>query len=139
MADGTVFLKARPGEEIIAALAEFVNDRKIYAGTFSAIGAVREAELGHWSPRERAYHRVVLRGPLEILSLQGSVTRTEDGLAHVHPHIVLGDRDMKAVGGHVFYAVADPTCELVLRPFKGVVDRKADQASGLKLWSLKEK
>ena len=137
MPDGTTFLKALSGEEIVEALTAYVNDEKIFAATFQAIGAVREAEIGHFDPREKKYHKVVLRGPLEILSLQGNVTRTEDGRSHVHPHVVLSDRDMKAVGGHLFYGVADPTCELVLRPFEGIVERRPAPEYGLKLWSLK--
>lgn len=139
MPDGTVFLKADPGEEILAGLLAFLNDRKIFAGIFQAVGAVREAEIGHFDPKGKKFNKAVVTGPLEILSLTGNVTRGEDGGSRVHAHVVLGDRDMRALGGHLFYGVAEPTCELVLRSFKGAVDVRSDPRYGLSLWSLSEK
>ncbi len=140
MADGTVFLKASPGEEVVAALTEYLNDVKIFAGSFSAIGELREAEVGHFDPAAKAFRKALLRGPLEILSMTGNVSRAEDGRAHVHCHVVLGDRDMRASGGHLFLGVAEPTCELVLRCFNAaVVERRGDERYGLALWDLGER
>ncbi len=136
MPDGTLFLKAARGEEIVSALAAFLNECRILAGSFTAIGAVSEAEIGHYSVAEKAYHKVSLREPMEVLALTGNVSRTDDGKALAHPHVVLGLRDMSAKGGHLFRAVAEPTCEIVLRPFAAAVERRMDEAVGLKLWRL---
>ena len=134
--DDTVLLKALPGEEIVAALTAFLNERKIYAGSFAGIGAVGEAEVAFWDPAARRYLKRVLPGPLEILSVNGNVARTEDGKSFVHAHIVLGDRELRATGGHLFRALAEPTCELVLRPLPGIVERRMEPECGLRLWRL---
>lgn len=136
MDDGALLAKASPGEEIVGALTALLNDLKIYAGSFSAIGACNEAELAHWDPVARVYNKHVFRGALEIVSLLGNVARTEDGRAFLHSHIVIGLDDLSTRGGHLFRAVASPTCEIVLRPCAGVVERALDDSCGLRLWKL---
>ena len=134
--DGTLLLQAQPGEDVIAGATAVVNERKIYAGGFTGIGAVEEAEVAFWDPKLRQYLKQVLKGPLEILALTGNVARTDDGKGFLHAHIVLGDREMNCRGGHLFRAIAEPTCEIVLRPLEGVVERRMVESCGLRLWQL---
>ena len=134
--DGTILLKAEPGEELVAAATAALDQLGVFAGSLSAIGACSEAEIGLWDPKTRQYIKVTLPGPLEILALTGNVARTEDGRAFIHPHVVLGDRQMNCRGGHLFRAIVDPTCEMVVRPLPGAVERRMDEACGLRLWNL---
>ena len=136
MGEGFFILKARPGEEIISALTVFVNEKKIYAGFLTGIGAAQEAELGYFDPRQKAYFRKTYQEPSEIVSLTANISRVEDGQAFLHAHAVLGLRDMSARAGHLFRAVADPTCEIYLRALPGVVERRMVQEQGLKLWQI---
>jgi hypothetical protein len=133
--DGTWFVKLEAGDEIVSALTAFVNEQKIYAGSFSAIGACNEAEIGAWDPGRRVYDKTTLKGIIEIVSLLGNVARTEDGKAFVHPHIALGLHDFTMRGGHLFRAIAHPTCEIVLRPYAGAIERRMEDC-GLKLWQI---
>ncbi|MEK7656875.1 MAG: PPC domain-containing DNA-binding protein [Elusimicrobiota bacterium] len=133
--DGTILLKFREGEEVISALTAFLESRKIHAGSFQAIGAVAECEIAYFDTQTRTYERRTLEGGWEILSLLGNVARVE-GKAFVHAHGSFGDRDCGLKGGHVFRAVAEPTCEMTLRPLPGAVDRVLDESCGLKLWKL---
>lgn len=134
--DGAICLQAEPGEEVIAATTAYLNEKGIYAGSFTAIGACEEVEIGFWDPKARVYYKEVLKGPHEILALTGNVARTDDGKAFIHPHIVLGDRQFNTKGGHCFHLVADPTCEMVLKPLPGAVERRLVEACGLRLWQL---
>ena len=136
MGEGFFILKALPGEELISAMTAFLNERRIYAGFLTGIGATREAEIGHFDPRSKTYHKEVFPGPLEIVSLTGNVSRVEDGQALVHAHAVLSLKDMSVRAGHLFRAVADPTCEICLRVLPGAVDRRLVPELGLKLWQL---
>lgn len=131
--EGFWLLKARPGEELCAALAAFLNERRIYAGYLSGIGAASEAELGHFDPAAKAYRKEVVPGPVEIAALTGNVSRVEDGSALVHAHAVLSLRDMTTRGGHLFRAVIEPTCEIYLRVLPGAVERRLVPELGLKL------
>ncbi|HAM37068.1 MAG TPA: hypothetical protein DEB40_09835 [Elusimicrobia bacterium] len=136
MGEGFWILKALPGEELVSALTRFLNDRRIYAGFFTGIGAAREAEVGHFDPRVKSYHRETFPGPVEIISLTGNVSRVEDGQAFMHAHAALSLKDMSVRAGHLFRAVVDPTCEIYLRALPGSVERRMVSELGLKLWQL---
>lgn len=134
--DGTVLLKADAGEEVLAAATAWLDERRLYAGSFAAIGACEEAEIAFWDPKARVYLKQVLKGPLEILSMTGNVARTDGRKAFLHARAIFGDREYQCRGGHLFRLVADPTCELVLKPLPGVVERRLEEACGLRLWQL---
>ena len=133
--DGTILLKAEPGDEIISAVTAEVQRRGIFAGGLAAIGACSEAEIGFWDGDKREYVKETIRGPLEILALTGNVAKVEDGKAFIHAHAVVGDRKLNTRGGHLFRAVAEPTCEIILRPLAGALERRMEEC-GLRLWKL---
>ncbi|MFA6316925.1 MAG: PPC domain-containing DNA-binding protein [Elusimicrobiota bacterium] len=134
--DGRVLLKLLPGEELVGTLSAFLDERKVYAGTVTGIGAGKDVELGHFDAGTRQYHKVVFPGPVEFVSLMGNVSRVEDGKAFPHLHAVISLKDMSAAGGHVFRATIDPTCEVTLVPCADVVERRMDAAKGLKLLDI---
>jgi hypothetical protein len=134
--DGSYQLRVLPGEEIVSVLTSFVNDMEIYAGSFTAIGAAHNVELGYWDGKRKLYLRKKLRGTLEIVGMTGNVSRVEDGRAFVHAHAVLGDSKFATFSGHLFAATAEPTCEISLRPQEGVVERRMDKKLGLRLLCL---
>jgi predicted DNA-binding protein with PD1-like motif len=134
--DGSYQLRVLPGEEVISVLTAFVNDMKICAGSFTAIGAAHDVELGYWDGKRKIYLRKKLRGTLEIVALTGNVSRIEDGRSFVHAHAVLGDSKFRSYSGHLFAATAEPTCEISLRPQEGAVERVMDKQVGLRLLSL---
>jgi len=134
--DGTILIQMLRGEEIVSVLTRFLNEQKIYAGTIQGIGAVNWAEVAVFDAKNKRYIHHTLTGPLEVLALNGNVSRMEDGQSFPHIHAVLGDHHMNARGGHLMGAVADPTCEMVLRPLPGTVERRLIPELGLKLWQL---
>lgn len=136
MGDGFWLLKASPGEELVAALTAFCNEKRIYAGFLSGIGAAAEAEIGHFDPAAKSYHKQTVAGPVEIVALNGNVSRVEDGQAFLHAHVVLSLKDMSTAAGHLFRAVVDPTCELYLRVLPGAAERRMVPERGLKLLRL---
>lgn len=133
--DGTVLLKAAPGEEALSAFTAALEERGVSAGSFTAIGATSEAEIAHWDPLEKKYNKQVFRGAIEVLSMMGNVTRI-DGKSFVHAHVTLGFPDMSVRGGHIFRLIAHPTLEIALRPLEGAVDRVLVPEHGLRLWRL---
>ena len=136
MGDGYWALKALPGEELVGGLTAFLNEMKIGSGYFTGIGAASEAEIGHFDPHAKEYHKETVPGPIEIISLNGNVSRVEDGQAFVHAHVALGLKDMSVRAGHLFRAVIEPTCEITLRVLKGSIERRLVPELGLKLWQI---
>jgi predicted DNA-binding protein with PD1-like motif len=136
MGDGYWVLKALPGEELVQGLTAFLNERKIGSGFITGIGAASEAEIGHFDPSAKVYHKETFPGPVEIISLNGNISRVEDGQAFVHAHVALSLRDMSVRAGHLFRAVINPTCEITLRALPGTVERRLVPELGLKLWQI---
>ena len=120
------------GDDIIEALTRFAQTQGVGAAHFSGIGAVSEAEVGHYSVVSRAYSWRTYRQPLEILSLAGNIALKDDG-ALVHAHVLAGADDMTVVGGHLKRARVSATCEIVVHGFEGEIRRTYDDKAGLYL------
>jgi predicted DNA-binding protein with PD1-like motif len=120
-------------EKIVETLKALCERDAIGGGFFHGLGAVGEAELGHFDPSTNEYGWVRLSGPCEIVSLYGNIT-VADGKPFIHAHIALGDDAFAVRGGHLKEAVVSVTCEITLTRFKDDIGRTKDGASGL--WKL---
>lgn len=110
-------LRLQPGDDLRAALAGRT------AFVVAGIGSLRHAELrlaGEPGPTP-------LDGPLEILTLSGSLTP-----AGVHLHVSLSDAAGRVLGGHVCAGCTVlTTAELLLAPLPpGSLSREPDPATG---------
>jgi uncharacterized protein len=121
------------GERIVEALLALCERDAIGGGFFQGLGAVSEAEIGHFDPGANEYGWVRLSGPYEIVSLYGNIT-TVDGRPFIHAHIALGDNTFTLKGGHLKEAVVSVTCEITLTRFRDDIGRTKDGRSGL--WKL---
>lgn len=121
------------GEKIVETLRALCERDAINGGYFHGLGAVGEAEIGHFDPEANDYAWVRLTGPYEIVSLYGNIT-TVDGKPFLHAHVALGDNTFDVKGGHLKEAVVSVTCEITLVRFRDEIGRKRDEATGL--WKL---
>lgn len=131
----TYVVRLDAGEKIVGTLKALCERDAIRGGFFSGIGAVGEAEIGHFDPGSNDYTWVRLSGPYEIVSLYGNIA-TFDGKPSIHAHIALGDNTFAVRGGHLKEAVVSVTCEVTLTRFRDDIGRKKDSASGLLLLTL---
>jgi predicted DNA-binding protein with PD1-like motif len=69
---------------------------------------------------------------VEVLSLVGDIAAYQ-GKPVVHMHTVLGHRDGSTVGGHVWELTANPTIEVFLTANATALEKRPDEASGIKL------
>lgn len=123
------------GEKIIESLLSLCVRDGIGSGFFNGLGAVGEAELGHFDPAAKAYSWTKLSSPHEIVALYGNIT-TVAGKPFIHAHAALGDNTFAVRGGHLKEAVVSVTCEVTLTRFKDDIGRKKDEATGLFLLDL---
>jgi uncharacterized protein len=121
------------GEKIVETLKALCERDAIGGGFFQGLGAVSDAEIGHFDPGTNEYGWVRLSGPYEIVSLYGNIT-TVDGKPFIHAHIALGDNTFAVRGGHLKEAVVSVTCEITLTRFRDDIGRMKDGSSGL--WKL---
>jgi hypothetical protein len=124
------------GEKIVETLRALCERDGIGSGFFNGLGAVGEAELGHFNPSSNDYSWVKLSGSFEIVALYGNIT-VVDGKPFIHAHASLGDNTFTVRGGHLREAVVSVTCEVTLTRFKDDIGRKRDEATGLFLLDLK--
>lgn len=126
------FLVLKKGEEFIASLTAFLKEKDITAGSISGLGAVTNVDIAYYDLPTQTYQRKIFPDIYELLSATGNAALL-DGKHFPHVHIVIGDRDYKTYGGHLFAATVAATVELsiIQMPFR--VERAHDAETGLKL------
>ncbi len=128
----TFVLLLSTGERIIESITAFCKERKIIAAYFTAIGAVKEAELGFYNLATKEYTWKKAEAELEIDSIVGNVAVFENEPL-MHAHATVSDSEMHSFGGHLKEAVVGASCEVFLTPLQGKIERKYDDITGLKL------
>jgi hypothetical protein len=124
------------GDEIITSLKALAASERIGLASISGIGAVRNAVLGYLDIDRKQYlKREYGSESVELLSLIGNIARL-DGEPVIHCHVVLGDRNMRTFGGHLFEAYVSVTVEIFMRVFEGEASRQFDADFGANLLKL---
>jgi uncharacterized protein len=129
--DNERFLISIPrGEELFAALRQFVSEQSIAGGFFSGLGAADRLELAHYNLATREYERQVLEAEVEILSLHGNVA-WKKGQLILHIHGTFGRRDLSTFGGHLFALRVSGAGEIHFTALASRPTRAFDEATGL--------
>ncbi len=131
----TYVIRLETGEKILETLLGLCLLDKIGSGHFSGLGAVSDAELGHFDPAAKAYATTRVSEPCEIVSLHGNIS-VLDGSPYIHAHVSLGRKDFSLIGGHLKEAVVSATAEIWLSSFPDDIGRKKSGESGLFLLDL---
>jgi hypothetical protein len=120
-----VVVRLEDGEDV----HEKLQSLRLTAGAVVAgIGMLRDVTLAFWNGSEYVEHFV--KGPLELLSLQGNLSLKE-GEPFAHLHAVLGLEDITVLGGHLMKATVNETNEIVIRKLTGVLMERKQEPSGL--------
>ena len=75
----TFAIVLQAGDEVIAALQEFVDREEISAAQFSAIGAFSEATLRYFDWETKRYEDNPVNEQVEVAALNGDVALAPDG------------------------------------------------------------
>lgn len=121
------------GERLMETLQGFAAEQGLTASELTAIGALASAELAFFDADDRRYVEIPVTEQVELVSLNGRITRPEggDGDPHLHVHCVLGRRDGAAIAGHLIEAEVRPTVEIVITDSPTELHRRTDPESGL--------
>ena len=125
-------LRLQKGEEIISALQAAARISKINSGFFFGLGVGKDLVLGYFDAQHKTYIKKAFEGEFEFSSFAGDVSRFE-GETVVHCHVTITDKNFSAFGGHLFQGVIPATCEIIIFPFKKILERKKDRVTGLNL------
>ncbi|MGV8074295.1 MAG: PPC domain-containing DNA-binding protein [Syntrophobacteraceae bacterium] len=126
------------GDDLLTALENYCEKLDIRLGEVRAIGAVSSARIGYYDQASLKYEFHDLKKPMEILSLVGNISIKENK-PFIHAHIILGDENGAALGGHLAEGATVFACEFVIQEFisSEPLVRKFDEETGLFLWAGK--
>jgi predicted DNA-binding protein with PD1-like motif len=121
------------GDQVQAAIAAFAKDQHVVDAHFSAIGAVREAEVAWFDESRRQFKAMSLHEQMEVLTLSGDISLSTDGQPVVHTHLVLGRSEGEARGGHLIEATVSPTLELYATTYPAPLYKRLDPRTDLQI------
>lgn len=119
------------GDEVVACLKEFANEKSLTAASFKAIGAFSSATLAYFDWDTKEYLPIEVGDQVEVASLTGDIAVDPDGKPAVHLHAVLSKRDGSAVAGHVLSGHVRPTLEIILTEAPSHLRKRSDPETGL--------
>ena len=125
------------GDEFMAQLRRFAEEKSLQSSAFTGIGAFKQATLGFFDREQMDYLKIPAAEQVEVLSLVGNIAM-KDGQPKVHAHVVVGDRNGRTQGGHILEAHIWPTLELVVTEAPKPLRRHTDEETGLALIDLTE-
>lgn len=122
------------GADLVDQISKLAVDEGILVGSFSALGALTQAEIAFYDQESHEYSELLVEENSEIVSCTGNVS-IRDGKPFVHAHVVLAYSEGKTIGGHLLsgkiFAAELFLIELLGEPMV----RKSDETTGLYLWS----
>ena len=124
------------GDEVMTALSDFARAERVMAASFSAIGAVRGAEVGWFDFGKQQYKAMRHEEQLEVLSLLGDIGITGEGQATVHAHATLGRESGRTFGGHLIAATVSPTLEVFVTSYPQPLRKQRDPKDDVELFQL---
>lgn len=124
------------GNAVMDSLKKLAAAERIGMASLTAIGAVRDVVLGYLDLDRKEYlKRELGSDSMELIAMTGNLALL-DGEPVAHCHAVVGDREMRVFGGHLFEASVSVTVEIFLRVYEGEITRRLDPDSGANLISL---
>jgi predicted DNA-binding protein with PD1-like motif len=94
----------------------------------AGVGMLRDVRLAYWTGER--YETTALEEPVELLSLQGNIGRSDERRI-VHCHVTVGRRDTTTRGGHLVSATVHNTVELFARETPGIALDRKEEPTGL--------
>ncbi len=119
------------GDEALSGLTDFATKYNVTDAHFTAIGAVRGATLGWLDLSSKVYRPIPVTDQCEVVSMIGDIALF-NGKPVVHTHVVLAHHDGTTTGGHVWELHVNPTLEVFVTANTVPLQKKPDEASGMK-------
>lgn len=119
-------------DEVLTGISRFAAQHNIKAGHFTAVGALRDVNIGWYDLQKKAYKVNAVPGQVETVSVIGDIA-LDKGQPVVHCHLAVGLEDGSVKGGHLLSAIVSPTLEVFVTEEPAELNKKLDQVSGLSL------
>jgi predicted DNA-binding protein with PD1-like motif len=126
---GRYVLRLDPGEEVVASITAFAQERGVHAGWVSGLGSADHTVLGFLDPKENVYLKRTFDERLEIGHLTGNIG-VEGDKPFCHLHAVVSPRELLAYAGHLHEAKVGVVVEVFVVTMQGVLSRVVDPVTG---------
>jgi len=134
--ENLIFIRLFPNEDVNEQIINACKKHSVKTAILiSAIGQLKKVNLGYFK-KKGDYSPKIIRKSLEILSLTGNICKQNDEYI-THFHIVVGDENKNAFGGHFIEGIISVTAEIILLKNEVDIFRKLNKTTGLKDLSFK--
>ena len=110
--ENAILVRMDAQEDIVEQVKKVALTEHITLASVQALGALKEFTVGVYD------------------------VATMNGEYYSHLHLSAADDKGNTVGGHLNKAIISATCEMVITPIKGQIDRVYDDKTGLNLWKF---
>lgn len=129
-------MRLKHDADLVQSITELARSKRIKAGSFTAIGALKRARLAYYDQKNHEYREIKIDSPHEMASCVGNLS-LKDGGPFVHAHVVLADETGNTKAGHLLEGIVF-AAEIHLRQLRGAkIERKHDEVTGLSLWEVR--
>ena len=129
--ENLIFIRLFPNEDVNTQIMNACKRHNVRTAVLiSAIGQLQKVKIGYFKEKGD-YFPKMFEKPLEILSLTGNICKQNDEYIP-HFHIVVGDENKNAFGGHFIDGKVSVTAEIVLLKNEINLYRKINEKTGLK-------
>lgn len=126
----------KSGQKVIESLSAFMEEVKLPGATFTAIGGVKNVNIGYYNLKTNIYQPKTFKKEYELLSLIGNIGYF-DKKPIVHAHISISGDDYKTYGGHLLEAEVTVTLEVLITPtLKPLIREMSTEFPNAKLINL---
>ena len=129
---GKYFVRIDKGEEVISQLKILCEKENIKLAEVRALGASDDYTVAVFDVNTKKYQSYHHDEYSEITSLWGTVT-TMNGEFYAHIHMTAGGA---VYGGHLVNVKISATCEMIVEPSDGIIERKFNDEVGLNLFEF---
>ena len=121
------------GDELMAGLIRFAQEKHLGASRITGIGGIEDATIGFFELAQKRHRPMLINQQSEVLSLLGDIALFH-GKPVVHLHMVVGFPDGSAHGGHLLSAHVWPTMEVIVTEYQSAaMHKKLDAETGAAL------
>lgn len=121
------------GEEVKKQILTLVQQEKIAAAAFVALGAFEKATIAYFDWEKKKYQPIPIGTQVEVITLVGDVVPNEKNKPSLHAHTVLGLADGTTRGGHLMEGHVRPTLEITVTETPAHLVRRRQPGLGLAL------
>jgi len=131
-----LFAVFEKGEKISESMIKLIEDPRMEETgvILTALGMIKNVEIGYglYDGSKVDYENSIFTGPFELLGFSGFILKGEEKPYHIH--VYLGDRDKKAIGGHLIDGEVHTFIEMAILVSNAKIKREI--SDGLPLLDL---